>query len=253
MESPIFIVGCPRSGTTLMRLVLDSHLNISCGPETHFLGALGTVLEDRWDELQLFGFDRRYWNDKIADFFGSFQAEYAMRRGKRRWADKTPIYSRHLLLINELFPDCRVVHVIRDGRDVVASHRERWGYRRALKSVDRWRADIRMIREAGVGMGPGRYIEVRYEEMVGAPEPTLKNLLLWLGEPWDDRVLNYDRAEHDAHGRHTQHTAARRAAGNQTTAIYSSRVGAGKTALDPLLKTWFWLRSGRLQRQLGYG
>ncbi len=235
-----------------MRLVLDSHPNISCGPETHFLGAFATVIDQRWSELQLFGFDRRYWDDKIAEFFASFQTEYAKSRGKKRWADKTPAYSRHLPFINQLFPNCRIVHMIRDGKDVVASHRERWGYRRALKSVERWRNDIRNIRSAGKGLFPGRYIEVRYEELVRAPEPTLQNLLEWLGESWDEAVLTYDRAQHDAHGRHAQLTAARRSAGKEASAIYASRVGTGRANLDPLLKAWFWLRSGRLQRQLGY-
>src|SRR5437667_10431218 len=85
---PIFLVGCPRSGTTLLRLILDSHPEISCGPETHLLGPMHRMF-DRWSSLQLFGFERDYWYEKMADFINSFQTEYAQRRGKTRWADKT--------------------------------------------------------------------------------------------------------------------------------------------------------------------
>src|SRR5689334_19471746 len=104
-NAPIFIVGCQRSGTTLLRLMLDSHSAIACGPETRFLRAFEPITGDEWDRISRFGQPREYWLEKIADFFGSFQEEYARSRGKRRWADKSPLYALHLDFILELFPD----------------------------------------------------------------------------------------------------------------------------------------------------
>src|SRR5439155_14058081 len=98
---------------TLLRLILDSHPDISCGDETHVLGPMERML-DRWPALERYGFGRDYWYQKMANFFESFQREYAERRGKRRWADKTPEYSLSLDFINELFPTCQVVHIIRN-------------------------------------------------------------------------------------------------------------------------------------------
>src|ERR687887_297180 len=83
-QGPIFIVGCHRSGTTLLRLVLDSHPDVSCGPETRFLTELLAITGDKqWPHLQQYGLPRAWWQQRIAEFFGSVHGEYARRRGKR--------------------------------------------------------------------------------------------------------------------------------------------------------------------------
>src|SRR6266542_1835989 len=137
-RAPIFVVGCQRSGTTLLRLILDAHPNISCGPETRFLTDLAHVTTGSWKRLAQYGFPKQYWHEHIAGMFDAIKSDYARRAGKSRWADKTPRYALTLPFIDRLFPTCQVVHVIRDGRDVVASHRVRWGYLAALKAVRKW-------------------------------------------------------------------------------------------------------------------
>jgi hypothetical protein len=67
-QKPIFIIGSPRSGTTLLRLILDSHPNISCGPETHFLVDLSKIVNVHWEQVEAFGFDKAYWHQKLASF-----------------------------------------------------------------------------------------------------------------------------------------------------------------------------------------
>src|SRR5262249_35446578 len=134
MARPIFIVGCGRSGTTLLRLMLDSHPAIAAGEETKFLTDLEPIVGEHWRLLHTYGFDRAWWLDRIRAFYGGFLEEYATRRGKRRWAEKTPGYTFHLAFLDELFPDAQYLHLIRDGRDVVASFRERWGYRAGLRA-----------------------------------------------------------------------------------------------------------------------
>jgi hypothetical protein len=249
---PIFIVGCQRSGTTLLRLMLDAHPNISCGPETRFLQDFAKLTSDSWDRLSLYGFPKSYWLDKSAEFFDSFQAEYAKSRGKTRWADKTPRYALSLAYINDLFPTCQVVHVIRDGRDVVASHRDRWGYRSAVKAVEKWPRYIRAARRVGERLPTDRYAEVRYEALVLDTEATLRRLLEFLGEPWDEAVLEHDKAPHDVAGRYEQFSKERRQDAHDGGAVYRTRVGSHRREIDPFLGLLIRLRSGSTLRALGY-
>ena len=251
-KRPIFIVGSPRSGTTLLRLVLDSHSRISCGPETQFLKELEPIVGRRWEAMSRYGFDRDYWFDKIAALHASPLEEYARRRGKVRWADKTPKYGRHLSFIDELYPDCQVIHVIRNGLDVVASHKERWGRERAEAATYRWRDYILTIREQSRALPASRYMEVRYESLVGEPEATIRSVLQFLGEPWEDDILDLDKHEHDESASGEAFRSERRAQGDGDAAVYTSRVGVGGRELDPELRDLFWERSGDLQRSLGY-
>jgi hypothetical protein len=85
-EAPIFIVGCQRSGTTMLRLILDSHSRISCGPETRFLEDMERIVGSDWKRLSQYGFPREEWLRRIAGFFGGIQHDYAVSRGKQRWA-----------------------------------------------------------------------------------------------------------------------------------------------------------------------
>jgi hypothetical protein len=252
---PIFIVGCQRSGTTLLRLILDAHPNISCGPETLFLADFAERLtgERHWQHLAQFGFPKGYWHEKVAGLFDAVQSDYARGRGKARWADKTARYAVHLDQIDLLFPTCQVVHIIRDGRDVVASHRDRWGYLSALKAVRKWPWYVRAARAAGARLAAqGRYHEVRYEELVTDPEATLRELLDFLGEPWDDAVLEHDRWPHDVQPRYLAFASSRRAASGEQGAIYRSRVGSGRRELGPLLYLLVRLVDGATLRELGY-
>jgi len=247
---PIFVVGCPRSGTTLLRLVLDAHPSIACGPETHVLEDLARTLGDRAGQLQEFGFDRAFWLERVRTFFGGFHEEYARRRGKPRWADKTPGYVLLLDLIDELFPDAQIVHVLRDGHDVVASQREKWGYRPAFTCANGgWEEHVRAGRRFGarVGATSGRYTEVRYERLVAEPEAVLRTLCDFLGEPFVPELLAYHEAEHDGNP-HIKRRVAERGG-----PFYQSSVGTGRTALDPVLRATLHLRSGALLDELGYG
>jgi len=246
------VVGCQRSGTTLLRLMLDSHPNVSCGPETRFLADLARLTGESWDRLELFGFPKSYWHEKVAEFFDSFQTEYAAQRGKTRWADKTPRYALSLGYLDEVFPTCQVLHLVRDGRDVVASHRQRWGYWSAVKAVEKWPRYIQAARHAGEVMGAERYREVRYERLVGDPEATMREILSFIDEPWDEGVLHHDKAPHDVAGRYAAFSEGRRAAAGNGAAVYGSRVGAHAKENDVLLRVLTRLRQGPTLRSLGY-
>jgi hypothetical protein len=253
-ERPIFIIGVQRSGTSLLRRIFDSHSRIACPAESKFIAPLVAALDDTkalagWRSL---GFERAQVTEAMAAFVRSFFDGYAAAQGKPRWADKTPRYALSVGGIAELFPTCQVVHVIRDGRDVVASHRHRWGYVAALKAVPKWRLYVQAAQTAGAVLGAGRYYEIRYEDLVTDTEATVRKLLDFLGEPWDDAMLDFDRKPHDVQPRYAAFTSSRRAAGDDQRAIYRWRVGAHRRELDPLLRGLFRLVCGRTLRRLGY-
>ncbi len=250
---PIFVIGSARSGTTMLRLMLDSHARISSGEETHFLQQMEPVVGKQWRLLERYGFPREYWLDRLRHLYGDFQAEYAARRGKVRWADKDPANTLILPFVDELYPDAQYIHLLRDGHDVVASHRDRWGYRSGARAArGAWRKYVEAARSFGATVGPSRFIEVRYEALVADPETELRRLFDFLGEAWDPAVLAFDRAEHDGTERYTQFTAERRQQGGDGNAVYQSRVGAGRSSLDPVLRTMLRRSSGALLEELGY-
>ncbi len=250
---PIFIIGSPRSGTTLLRLILDAHPHISCGEETHFLRDLEAIVGRNWGLVATYGLDRQWWLAHLRALYSDFQAEVLARSGKRRWAEKDPTYTLHLGFIEELFPDALFVHLLRDGHDVVASFRDRWGYVSAARAArGEWARYVRAARALGERLPAQRFLELRYEELVSQPQAQGRRLFDFLGEPWDPSVLEFDPADHRATGRYQWFTAQRRAAGGDDATIYRSRVGAGGDSLDPLLRTLLRRRNGELLRELGY-
>jgi hypothetical protein len=144
------------------------------------------------------------------------------------------------------------VHVIRDGRDVVASHRDRWGYWSAVKAVEKWPRYIRTARLVGERLPDDRYTEVRYEDLVLDTESAMRALVEYLGEPWDEAVLHHDQAPHDVAGRYEQFSGERRRGAADGAAVYRTRVGTGRREIDPLLRTLINVRAGSTLRALGY-
>jgi hypothetical protein len=252
-DAPVFVIGAPRSGTTLLRLILDSHPRISCGEETHFLRDLGSIVGRHWDLVATYGFDRAWWVARIARFYATFQADVLARTGKARWAEKDPTYTLILELVDELFPDAVYVHLVRDGHDVVASFRDRWGYRSAVRAArGEWARYVRSARTLGARLPRERFLELRYERLVADPAAEARGLFDFLGEAWHPEVLDFDPAEHTATERYRRFTASRRQAAGETATIYRSRVGAGRAGLDPFLRALLRRGAGDLLDELGY-
>ena len=162
-----FVVGVGRSGTTLLRLMLDSHPELAIPPETHFLpelidraatGADGQALADviagarTWGD---FGLDERDLRARVeaaepnaGSVARAFYSLYAERQGKPRWGDKTPIYVKHMRKIGGELGEARFVHLIRDGRDVALSRRRRgMGAGKPMaNTAELWRKRIELAR-----------------------------------------------------------------------------------------------------------
>lgn len=208
---PVVIGGAARSGTTLVRVIVDSHPVLACGPESGVLlpeplkpGKLAEYFSMPAREVTRLAARA----PSRAAFADGFFDRYRRRQQATRWADKTPRNVFHLDWIFAAFPRARFVHVVRDGRDVVCSFRTHpryrmvdgvrveTGIRRPLaECIDRWESSI----EAGrTWRGDPRYREVRYEDLVERTEPTVRELLDFLEVPWDDRVLRFHEVASEA-------------------------------------------------------
>lgn len=207
MERPIFVVGCPRSGTTLLRSILDAHPRICCPEwESGVFVALSQML-DRDTEWHAA-------NDSVIGSLRPRMIEWARRAvlemmdeltaevQKPRWAEKTPAHVLHIRLIHEVFPEAQFLHIIRNGADVVKSLQNMpWAPRRIRWSARRWIDSIETGRREGSSLPSGAYREVRYEDLTARPREVVEEICEFLGEEFEERMLAFDRAENNSWGK----------------------------------------------------
>lgn len=127
-----------------------------------------------------------------ADVIRAVYAVYARAQGKGRYADKTPGHGLHLARLSELFPEAVFVHVVRDGRDVALSMVEMsWGPTDLPEAALHWADRVTRTRQAGTTLGPGRYLEVFYEDLIIDPVSVLTRVCVHAGLEYDPRMLDY--------------------------------------------------------------
>jgi hypothetical protein len=215
-DRPIFVLGCPRSGTTLLRLMLRAHPRIAIAPETRFLlsayehrAAYGDLreLENRralaeWivagagTRFGGLGLNPRDVAEEIVEgpptlgsALGIVLRAYARRVGKPRWGDTRPGYVQHIGALLRLFPDAQIVHVVRDGRDCVASlKRTPWWRMGTYHAIATWTQALDTGRTAAQRLPPGTYTETQYEHLVTDPDGELRRLCVFLGEEYAPRM-----------------------------------------------------------------
>ncbi len=194
MSSPIFIVGAMGSGTTLLRLMLDSHENIAIPPETGFMRGYDALrfTPFKWSGRNWTG--RLGWSEEELDeelrgLYDRLFMRYAEQHGKRRWGEKTPLHTWHVADLARLFPDARFVAVVRHPYGSIASNMSRFRSRLA-RAAAQWMQPCRELAAQAARL-PDRCVIVRYEDLVRQPEPLLRELLEWLEEPWDPAVLEH--------------------------------------------------------------
>ena len=193
-RGPIFIVGAMGSGSTLLRLILDSHDQIAVPQETGFMRAYNAhqFVPLKWSGrnwAKRMGWSREELDEELARFYERIFTRYAERHGKQRWGDKTPLHTWHVDAMARLFPDAAFVGIVRHPGGAVGSNMGRFGHSfpRALTHVARYEREI--ARQAA--RHGDRFAILRYEELVLSPEALLRELLDWLGEPWSNRVLEH--------------------------------------------------------------
>ena len=231
MNPFVFIVGCPRSGTSLLQRIVNAHPQIPITPETHWIPRLfekrkGLTLEDmvttelisrlleqarftrlgigREELLAMIAGGRPIsYSSLVTAIFDS----YGDAQGKALVGDKTPGYVRRMNTLHALWPQARFVHLIRDGRDVYLSMRHRplhhlkagafdtWSEKPVLTAALWWELNVRGGRKAGNLLGAGLYYEIRYESLVAHPREECETLSAFLGLPYDDAMLRFNETQ----------------------------------------------------------
>ena len=287
-----FVVGVPRSGTTLLRLMLDAHPELTIPPETHFVPKLITQFEGwvregadpaelrrrafelitthpRWGDMGLDPEDLRArlaLHDPLrsGDAARSFYEVYATRVGKPRWGDKSPPYAWKAPRIQRGLPEARFVHLIRDGRDVALSLSEvSWGPGGVEESARKWVRDMGRARRRASRLRPGTYMETRYEDLVVDPEPTLRRVAEFVDLPWSDAMLAYHEGAEERMSEVIREfrplgggliTAEERVRQHELVSQppSASRVGRWKAEMSPEQQEAFRSVAGKLLVELGY-
>ena len=206
-----FIGGATRSGTTLLRLMLDAHPNLAIPSETHFVPAMisrsieGPVGADelaaiatthpRWGD---FGLEADEYAARVralepltaAEAVRAFYRLYAEGQGKARWGDKTPGYIRKTQPIQRVLPEARFIHMIRDGRDVALSVMPlNFGPSTVTGAAELWVKRVTTGRKQR--RSANHYTEVTYEDLIAETEPTLRRVGDFLDLPFDSAMLDY--------------------------------------------------------------
>ena len=217
-DPPVLVLGVRRSGTTLLRVILDRGPDLAVPDESYFIPQLAdrhgaTIdVEAFVDDLRRLP-TLREWGVSPEDVRGRLRPgmplgpavaavyeTYAAARGKHRWGDKTPMYMTELPLLERLFPDALYVHLVRDGRDAATSFlamargivTESWAHpRSAADFACQWRTEVEAGRALGARVGDDRYLEVRYEDLVQAPAAAVERICAFAGLAFDPGMLAY--------------------------------------------------------------
>ena len=220
-EEPFFVVGYPRSGTTLLRFMLASHPRLFIPGETGFIPFLRVppdrplARRDVWRVTRRIAHLNREWQDAVAEppaledalvdpRLGELIDVLFRRRmrgtGAVRWGDKTPLYVLHIPTLAAIFPTARFIHLVRDGRDVAASAIAKWGRRFPQRlyldeayALLRWAQAVRRGRAAARLLDSGRCLEIRYEDLVQQTAASLRTVCDFLGEELHPDMLAHER------------------------------------------------------------
>ena len=285
-----FIVGVGHSGTTLLRLMLDAHPELTIPPETNFLPELIDLTkrgEADADEVADFIAGHRRWGDFGLDpdelrqglrhsgdltpraAARTFYDLYASKQGKPRWGDKSPRYAAKMVKLGRHLPEARFIHLIRDGRDVALSRLRKRGDDpgQVAEAARKWRSRIERARKRSPKLS--HYTEARFEELITDTEPTLRRICEFSQLEWDPAILRYhekseERLAEMAHALPAKEgterkasaevLAERRAKRHQlvTEPPKAERLAVWKRKMTPECLAVFEAEAGGLLAELGY-
>jgi hypothetical protein len=221
LNEPFFIVGFQRSGTTLLRLMLNAHPELAIPHDSAELWpTYARLASTAYEGLRTAEDVRRMMDDLLreprihawqtelpreavfADPLPSsfpgvmrrFHEVYARAHGKSRWGDKNTGTLVELDRLNAEFPRCQIIHLVRDGRDCAQSHRSKtyvYGYENVLRVALEWRDQVTLCHKMGAMLPRERFLEIRYEDLVADPEGVLRQACTFLGTSFSPRMTTY--------------------------------------------------------------
>ena len=288
---PIF-VSSGRSGLTLLRMIFDSHPELTVAHEPRFLATMaphhtryereGGLDIDRFlgdlyavSNFRRLGLPREEVRSALEDQRPEGFADavrivfemYAQSQGKALYGDKTPLYISFMEPIAGLFPEARFVHLVRDGRDVVLAYLERdKGPATVAEGAFHWKLRVSRGHRAGEALGPDRYREFHYEDLIDDPETTVRAMCEYLGLDFHAEMLDYQgtaerflgEAKNPADHQHLRMAPTkglidwRRSMSGDDLALFEAIAGetleavgyqrAAKKRVSPLMVGWEWAR-----------
>lgn len=267
---PVFIVGAGRSGTTMFRLMLNSHPNIYIPPEAWFFGELlykfsnkkVLSIDDVNSARSIITSNVRWpdWNcsNEKLDVALDFKSPPTIREliesvffncsklgDKKIWGEKSPRHSYLISQMLEIFPDAKFIHVIRDGRDsCISIYNRGWWDRSFPRICEHWSSCVKAAIK-GRSFPAGQYFEIRYEDLVSNPKEILEKVCIFLNIKFYSKMIDFNkRIEVDVPDRERQ--------------LHSSLNGGLKNRDSQIKKLNLWQKSvfeikcGLLNSQLGY-
>jgi len=228
MTSPFFIVGTQRSGTTLLRLILNSHSKIAVPEEGTFLMPLlkekylnytfkGKELDrlikyisqnpqfELWnkDFTEFFREVRNKGRTTLKEFISGLYSFYAKKEGKIFWGDKTPSFFRKIDVLKKLFPEAKFIHIVRDGRDIFNSWRKMDPTKNnaPVIALD-WIYKIKKIEKSFQKMNPKDNLTIRYEDLLDDPKKTVSSIGKFLEIDFEETMLEFYKQSGKYIGKH---------------------------------------------------
>lgn len=281
------IVGCPRSGTTLLAVMLDTHPQIAMPPETAFLPELRTlegktgaelrnaffdlVTTDRWNVsnwndlgIDRDAYRRRLWELESFSITAGLRVLYGLYAdgaGKRLYGEKTPANTQWLALLESFLPEARFIHIIRDPRDVVLSLRKTSVRRGVKRTAQIWVDVVTSARASAQGVS--HYHELRYEDLLLEPQRLLRQVCAFLDLEYVEEMLDFraSGARHIGHlgdrmlpnGRaKVPHELRARLHENLTRPLQKDRAGNWRNEMRADDVAIVETVAGTLMRELGY-
>jgi tetratricopeptide (TPR) repeat protein len=205
VPQPIFILGFPRSGTTLIEQTLSAHPHIAAGDELPFIHEISAIMPRMLASplgypealAELWMGDQREGLDNLRDYYLQKVRQIGvLRDGATRFTDKMPLNETHLGLIALLFPEAPLIHVLRHPLDIMVSafsnqfthgffcaydlETAARHYVRVMDLVQHYRAEMTL-----------RYLPICYEDIVTDQDVSVRNILAFIGEPFDDACLTF--------------------------------------------------------------
>lgn len=219
--APVFIVGFQRSGTTLLRMMLNAHPEIAIPHDSAELwfdyrdkaasvyggltdaSQVARMVDDLLAEPRIKAWQTDLPRERLLaepvpssfpEVMRRFHEVFARVHGKTIWGDKNTGTLVALDMLNRDFPDCKIIHLVRDGRDCALSHASKeyiYGYENVLRSAVEWREQTSLCHRMGAMLPSTRFLESRYEDLVLTPETELQKICAFLGVAYAPQMLKY--------------------------------------------------------------
>jgi hypothetical protein len=268
---PIVIVGVSRSGTTLLRLMLNAHPRIAIPYESNIIvkysqalsqygdlskrenlerliaAIVNEPLVQKWNHtFDLVRLTERVEHPNLTSVVEAVFQDYASQQDKPRWGDKSGQLSR-MDIVKKILPDAQFIHIIRDGRDVAGSALKlHFGPTDILMAASSWCMYVTLGRRMGAMLDAKSYIEVRYEDLVRCPEKELRRICDYLDEDYSPQMLEYHRNARNYLPQSAEHHY------NTDRAPITDRVFAWKSKMNESDLWLFQRRARDVLAELGY-